>query len=394
MKKFISTMLLAAVSILSFGQGAETSTAIIRLREGDVAQAKTYIDKAYEVTMAKRAKGEAISEKVESKFWFYYGSIYFEVHISKKPEIKSLSENALEIATESFLELCKVDVNQRYIQEGKTGYFSCLNNFINRAQDAYNSGDFAVAMVNYEISYNMFLSNCYQTKIDTGLIYNAALSAQYAKDYENAIRLNKELLELNYKPATTYLVLSQLYNDIDDNANSLAYLNEGLSKYPRDQYLLKELVNYYIRNKMLEEALPKLELAIELDPTNAYLYNAYGTILLQLGDEEKAEAALLQAVALNDSIAEAYYSLGAIQVERANALVEPMNAKGIKEADYNKLKAQQKKHFEDSLPYFERALFLKPDDVFTLEALKVVYYKLDMDEKSLEMKKRIDALKG
>lgn len=394
MKKFISTMLLAAVVQLSFGQGAETSTAIIRLREGDIAQAKTYIDKAYEVTMAKRAKGEAISEKIDSKFWYYRGEIYFQIHISNKPEIKALSSNALDIATESFQEQFKVDVNQRYTKEGKEKFVFCVNGYVNKAFDAIERKEWIEAMNNFETAYALKQTPEFGNVTDTLTLYNAGLMAQFGEDYDNAIRINRELIKMNYGGATTYVVLAQLYKSKGDLEGSYSAVQEGRVKYPSDKDLLIEEVNYYIKNNDKEKALSTLELAIAADPKNALLYNAYGTILLQLGDEDKAEAALLQAVALNDSIAEAYYSLGAIQVERANALVEPMNAKGIKEADYNKLKAQQKAYFEASLPYFERALFLNPEDIYTLDALKVVYYKLDMDEKSMEMKKRIDALKG
>jgi tetratricopeptide (TPR) repeat protein len=394
MRKLISTVLLAATSVIAFAQGSETSTAIIRLREGDVAQAKMYIDKAYEVTMAKRAKGETISEKIDSKFWYYRGEIYFQIHISKKPELSELSANPLNIATESFIELFKIDVNQRYSKEGKEKFMFCVNGYVNKAFDAIERKEWIEAMNFFETAYSLKQTPEFGNVIDTLTLYNAGLMAQFGEDYDNAIRINRELINMNYGGATTYVVLAQLYKSKGDIEGSFNAVQEGRVIYPSDKDLLIEEVNYHIKNNDKEKALSTLELAIAADPNNALLHNAYGTILLQLGDEDKAETALLQAVALNDSIAEAYYSLGAIQVERANVLVEKMNAKGIKEADYNKLKAQQKKHFEDSLPYFERALFLNPEDIYTLDALKVVYYKLDMDEKSMEMKKRLDALKG
>ena len=89
--------------------------------------------------------------------------------------------------------------------------------------------------------------------------------------------------------------------------------------------------------------------------------------------------ALLRAIELSDSLAEAHYSLGVIWVEKANDMVEKLNAEGVSDKEYEALKAEQIGYFESCLPYFERALELEPEDQLTLNALKMVYYKARYD---------------
>ena len=231
-------------------------------------------------------------------------------------------------------------------------------------------------------------------RTDTTTLYNAALMAQYGEEYEEAIRLKRMLIEMDYQGARTFVLLSQIYKQMEDEEGAIAVVREGREKYPSDRDLLIEEVNYYIGKGDDQKATETLNLAVEADPGNALLWNALGTIQLKLGDEEKAMEALGKAVELNDSLPEAHYSLGVIWVERANGMVEKLNADGVSDSEYEKLKEEQLGYFRKSLPYFEKALELMPEDLLTLDALKVVYYKLDMTDKSIEMKKRIDALQG
>jgi Flp pilus assembly protein TadD len=165
------------------------------------------------------------------------------------------------------------------------------------------------------------------------------------------------------------------------------YVNRGLEKYPSNKDLLIEKANFFIKEEDFEGAIAVLEDAISADPNNAILHNVYGTILLQLSRFEDAETPLMKAVEIDSTMSDAWYSLGTIQVERANAYVEKLNAKGLSNSEYEKLKNEQKGFYEAALPYFEKALELNPEDLYTVTALKKVYYQLEMSE---EMKKMMD----
>jgi tetratricopeptide (TPR) repeat protein len=84
---------------------------------------------------------------------------------------------------------------------------------------------------------------------------------------------------------------------------------------------------------------------------------------------------------------------GVLYVDEANAYSEKINELPLSaKKKYESLKAEQKKVFEQALPFFEKAYSIKQDDRDVVNALKEVYYKLDMPEKSLEMNKKLKEL--
>ncbi len=391
MKKVIVLFGALFISAVSFAQGAATSTAIIRLRADDWMDAKTYIDQAYDELQEARAEGRVVKSKVEAKFWYNRALIYQRISVSNDPQFAEYKSDALGVAAEALEELFKVDDKNTYTKEGKELYAYIVNGYLNRAFDQIDTEEFLAAKGDFVRAYEL-KKNPIIGVTDTTSLYNASLMAQYGEDYPEAIRLTRELIAMDYLGAQSYVVLSLLYKKMDDPEGAIAAVREGREKYPSDRDLLIEEVNYFIGKGDDQKATETLNLAVQADPNNALLWNALGTIQLKLGDEAAAMEALNKAVQLDDSLAEAQYSIGVIWVEKANDMVEKINAPKVTDAQYKKLKEEQTGYFEKSLPYFERALELMPDDPLTLDALKVVYYKLDMTDKSMEMKKRLDSL--
>lgn len=391
MKKVIVLFGALLISAVSFAQGAATSTAIIRLRADDWMDAKTYIDQAYDELQEARAEGRVVKVKVEAKFWYNRALIYQRISVSNDPQFAEYKSDALGVAAEALEELFKVDEKNTYTTEGKELYAYIVNGYLNRAFDQIDTEQFLAAKNDFVRAYEL-KKNPIIGDTDTTSLYNASLMAQYGEDYPEAIRLTRELIEMDYLRAQSYVVLSLLYKKMDDPDGAIAAVREGREKYPSDRDLLIEEVNYFIGKGDDQKATETLNLAVQADPNNALLWNALGTIQLKLGDETSAMEALNKAVQLDDSLAEAQYSIGVIWVEKANDMVEKLNAPKVTDSEYKKLKAEQTGYFEKALPFFERALVLMPEDPLTLDALKVVYYKLDMTEKSMEMKKRLDEL--
>lgn len=381
------------LSSSAFAQKSKTITAVIRVNAGDWDEARGLIDEAHGEMMEAKANGETVDEKTASKFWYYRALIYQRISVSNDPAYADQKEAALGVAAESLENLFAVDVKGRYEKEGKELFAFVVNGYLNRAFDRIDSERYLEAKDDFERAYEL-KKNALIGETDTTTLYNAALMAQYGEDYEEAIRLNRMLIDMDYQGAQSFVVLSQIYKKMEDEEGSIAAVREGREKYPSDRDLLIEEVNYYIGKGDDEKATETLNIAVQADPENALLWNALGTIQLKLGNEEEAMKALSTAIELNDSLPEAHYSLGVIWVEKANDMVEKLNADGLSDKAYNALKAEQKGYFEKSLPYFEKALELMPEDPLTLDALKVVYYKLDMTDKSIEMKKRLDAVQA
>ena len=64
-------------------------------------------------------------------------------------------------------------------------------------------------------------------------------------------------------------------------------IKEGRSKYPNDKDLIIDEYNYFLKQGKQDEAIKNLELAINADPNNKFLYGALGSLFLENYDYEK-----------------------------------------------------------------------------------------------------------
>ena len=134
----------------------------------------------------------------------------------------------------------------------------------------------------------------------------------------------------------------------------------------------------YLDSKQYDKALSILDEAIETSPENSLYYYVKGDIYLnQKKDEDQALAMYGKAVEIKPDYTDALYMSGFVYFNRAKSITEKINdLPGNKVKEYEALKKEQKEVFMQSLPYFEKALEVSPDDVDTLKALREVYYKV------------------
>ncbi len=157
--------------------------------------------------------------------------------------------------------------------------------------------------------------------------------------------------------------------------------------------LVVELINHYLATKQISEAKNYLEMAIQNDTGNPTYYFALGTIY-DSNDKnyEKAIEYYKKAIELKSDVFDYQYNLGAIYFNQAADIYNQAN----NEPDNNKYKALKSKGDEkmkQSIPYLEEANKLNPNDLPTLESLKIAYYRLQMLDKYDIVKKKIDELK-
>ncbi|MCY7327942.1 MAG: hypothetical protein LH618_05300, partial [Saprospiraceae bacterium] len=90
------------------------------------------------------------------------------------------------------------------------------------------------------------------------------------------------------------------------------------------------------------------------------------------------------------------YMLGALYYNKAAAINQEMTTLDNSQAAlkrYKTLNEQMLALFDQALPHFQKAESLDPNDLNTLLALNEIYARKE-DDLSLEIKKRLDVVKG
>ncbi len=417
-------------------EGPKISSAIIEFdRNHDTARAKKYIQEAADIINNKNLS--EVKSKDLGKFYFYQGKINLGIALSPISATNALDPNALTKAADAFqklIELEEKEGKERYSSGARTSMFDVANAYINKGIVANDAKDFKEAYKNFYKAYQFKLENGIGT--DTTMLYNAALMAQSAEDYPNAIARTKELIDMGYKgllfSATDtesgesisfanrnqmlsalkapggkyvdpvvegdlrpdlYINLANLYKKSGDTTNYDVTVSKGRTMFPGNKSLLLLELQKYLDTKQYDKAMVNLEQAMVTDPTNELYPYLQGYIYqTEVKDLEKAKAAYAKAIAINPDKIEAQYMSGLIYVDKANEITEKMNKLSLNEkSKYDKLQTEQQEAFKNALPFFVKAREIDPKDMDTLKALKEVYYKLKMYQEAKEVQGVIDA---
>ncbi len=436
--KRILTLLLLALSIgLSAQEGPKISTAVIALdRNSDIPDAKKYIDEATEIINTKDKS--TIKYKDLRKYYFYNAQIHYFIAISEDPEIKALEPNALDIAAENYKNVIEYEASiakESYTSRAREQLPYVANMYATRGIEKAGNEEFMAAYEDFMTTYNM--KKDLNLGVDTSMYYNAALMAQNAKNYEKAIPIYEELIEMGYKGVVfkatdvetgedreftskimmdrnvergnvkdpriegdlrpdLYVNASNLYLQSGDTAKYDAMVAAGRVKFPENESLLRAELQKFLETEQYDKALVNLNQAIEHDPDNKLFYYIKGYILqTSMNDVSAAREAYKLSIEKDPNYLEPQYMSGLSYIDEANKLSEEMNALPLNATSkYKELKAKQEQAFKNALPYFEAARDINPKDVDTLNALKEVYYKLKKPEEAMKVQEALDALGG
>jgi tetratricopeptide (TPR) repeat protein len=417
------------------------SSSIIAFNKNDLVEAKKYIDQASEKV---GENGAGVDEKTMSKYLYYKGMIYYRMSLSDKEEIKSMAPNGPEVAAEYFLKLFEHEKNSgknRFTDDAMQQIPYVANSLKNEGYNSNESEDFEGAanffMMAYDLQKNPALNE--SANVDTLTYYYAGLSYNAGEMYPKAIEIMKDVLNMGYNGYTftaTNVVNDQpvrfgskaemerqvqlqlmkdpvvgpserpnVYKSLlsaliatADTAGFQEYLMKAREEFPDDESLIRLELQGYLDAEEYEKALGVLDLAISKDPNNSVYYYVKGFILqTEVKDDEKAIAAYTKATELDPENFDAYFMSGVVYYDQGKAALDEMNQLGMSKADqkkYDELNKVKVAMFEKSLPFFEKAYELNPEDLETVKALWETYRQLKNREKTMEMKAKLDELSG
>ena len=216
-------------------------------------------------------------------------------------------------------------------------------------------------------------------------------AASSAKMHDKAIRIFESLKDKKYQVSVVYQDLCTEYLALKDTASYVKTLKEGIDKFPSQAWFLQNLINHYIHSNKIPEALVYLNTAIEREPNFAQYHFVKGQLYLTLENFEDAIVALNKAIELDPKNSDFYAELGRAYYNKAVKL--SLEANKIKDINlYKKEEAKVDEVFKQALPFYKKAIELKPKEVEYMIPLKQLYYRLQMDNEYEAISIQIKAL--
>jgi len=214
--------------------------------------------------------------------------------------------------------------------------------------------------------------------------YYAGLFAVQSEQHEKAIEIFESLKDGEYEAITVNQFLYQEYVTLKDTANFVRVLQDAVKRFPGEPWFLQNLINFYIFSDQKPTAIDYLNQAIEREPDVAQYHHIKGNLLEDAKEYDAALASFDRALELDPKLADAMAGKGRVFYNQAVKMNE--------DAAYINDNKQYKKALEDmnamfrrSLPFFEQAHEIDPENADYMRTLKTLYYRFH-DEPGMQAK--------
>ena len=208
--------------------------------------------------------------------------------------------------------------------------------------------------------------------------YYATLAADRVGDKDAVMKYAQYALKDKENGQFAMQLLTDAYKAKGDTAKWVEKLQEGIVKFPENQYFFANLVDYYSSSNQNDKSMQFADDMLAKDPNNKlYLYvKAY--LYHNMKDYEKAIEFYKKTLDIDPAYAEACSNLGLVYLLQAQEYADKAPA-DINDPNYATAQAEIKKFYEAAKPYYEKARELKPDQKdLWLQGLYRVYYNLNM----------------
>ena len=385
MKKQIITILASGLISLSFAQNNKVVSAYNYLKYDELDNAKTAID----------AASDNAATSGRAKTWYYKGKVYQRIFETDNEKFKSLHENPLQVAYESYKKALSLpDVKKIDIADLQRLYGVVGNQMVNKGIEQFNAKEYDTALANFEAGASVA---SHFNAVDSLSYYYAAVAASKANQNDKAVTYFNKCIEIDYQGGMAYYYMADMYNQAGDSEKYKATIQKGRASYPDDSNLLTQEINIYLEEGNAEGALLALNQAIEKDQSNKTLFYARGNMFEKRAEMdsinsathiESAKADYQKAFELDPLYFDAYYNMGAMIFNQGVARMEVVNT--IRDnTKYAEEKAKANEIFKQSLPYLEKAHEINPEDKSTMVSLKELYVRTGNNDKYTEMKTKL-----
>ncbi len=343
-------------------------------------------------TEAKDAIEDAIKEE---NTWKWYKTWYARGLLAQTAYQKGISDNdkkkfelypdQLYVAYDSYQKAVNLDTRNRVDSQLPPLYVQLANDFQKLGEKNYREKHYAEALKAYEQALGIIQSPILAVRIDTNLIYNAALAAYQVKEWDKAMGYLAGLHKEGWSPDASFLLYTICLQK-EDTAAAGKVLSESIDIYKENQDMVLLLADLYYRKNEIGKAVSALDTALTRNPTN-YIY-PYTKGLIRQKKQLYPEAidaykqALVLApdeVKIYTGIGTCYYNIGVDIQARARTI---SNSRA-----FHAVKAKSEEAFRSAVLWYEKANEKDPSNQEVGEKLYQLYKILSMSpDKKISMK--------
>jgi tetratricopeptide (TPR) repeat protein len=333
---------------------------------------------------------------LDGEVFYYKGLIYASLDTTKNETFKGLVENPLQVAMEAFSKADKMESKKEYYINDAMGpvlkpqQMAVLgNHYLMNGVDAYQQDDFESALANFEKTQQVVPD-------DTTAYFYAGIMANSIENYDKALSNMQEYTKRGGTSSDAYSIIINVYSSVkEDKAKALEVVREAKARFPKNTTFPRIEIGMLIDAGKEEEAKSGLEQAIAKEPNDAILHFYLGYVNYKLMKTEDARRNFETSIKLDPKYFDAHLFLAKLMYEDAYNIKKEMNSLGISEKDKKRKFELDKVYMEKlkvSLPYWENAEKVKPDDQEVLDALYAIYLDLDMTAQVKRIEKRYKEL--
>ena len=423
MKKIILSLAIFGLFQLGYSQKKELKTIDKQIKAGEYENALNTINSIKSLV-------NAADDKTKAKYYFLKGMARYQ-------NGSGTFDNKI-LSITDFNESKKIESSGSKIYTSKIDniFTNLFNSFINDSRSALEVKNYKNSYKNLEAAYNV-------SNKDTLYLYNAALVATEAKDYNVALGFYEKLIKLGYTGISmNYYAVEkesgkeQVFQDEKSRNFSVDVI--GTHESPRDemgdsveidifrsvsaiyknqQNFLKS-IEYLEKAKKIDENDINLILlesnirwemgevdvyqsliskALEIEPNNVDLIFNLGVVNAEKGNFDDAISYYDKAIEIDINYTKAYLNAAALILEKEGPMIEEMNSLGMSTADYNRydeLKIERENLYKSAIPYLEKVYNLDNDNLNAARTLKNIYSALGDTEQENKYKEIVAKLEN
>mgnify|MGYP005811605603 CR=1 FL=1 len=265
------------------------------------------------------------------------------------------------------------------------------NESFNKAITTYNEND-------YEMAYEFFALASDIDPTDTTAAFNAGYLANDIGNYAGAKKYFNHLTTIpEYNKLNAYYLLIQIASAEEQNPQlAYDYVTKARKDYPEDKTLSEFEVQLLLQMDKMDEAMASVKSALANDPNNAGLLLRYGYLLEQSGDIDGAFTQYKKSVEANPNFFEGNYYTGALYLDKARKILSEVN--NLSDSEWEKRAEGMTKEadglYKDAIPYFDKALSIKPESTDIMEILFNIHSRLKNNSEAEKMNQKLISILG